>query len=167
LFFHRHWDYYAQEVHMKKLVAMTFGLFLNVPEVAGGIYKWVDEQGEVHFGDQPPLGATVTQKDAWPAAGGATATGSGLRAGERARLSEIEKQERSEAAEKRDQERQAAADERRRERQVMQDAKRCASTRQKISEYKRRLRAGCRVSACNSYNAQLDSYQSKAARVCR
>jgi Domain of unknown function (DUF4124) len=152
---------------MKKLVGMTFGLLLNVPAVAGDVYKWLDEQGQVHFGDRPPPGVQATHEEAGTATADDTTTGSGLRSGERARLSEIEKQESREAAEKRDQDKRAAADEKRRERQAEQDARRCASYQQKISEYNRRLRAGCRVSTCNSYSAQIDRYKSKAALVCR
>jgi hypothetical protein len=151
---------------MRVGVGITLGLFLNVPAAAGGIYKWLDEQGQVHFGDRPPTGAQAKHEEVRPASGGDTAQGSGLRSGERARLSNIQKQENREAAEKSNQEKRVAADERRRERQAGQDARRCASTRQKISDYKRRLRAGCRVSICNSYNEQLDRYKSKAARVC-
>jgi Domain of unknown function (DUF4124) len=152
---------------MKNLVGITFGLVLSVPAVAGSVYRWVDEQGQVHFGDKPPAGVTVTQKEVRPATGDGRATGGGLRSGELARLGEIRKQQSRLAAEKRDRDEQFAADEKRRARQAVQDAKRCASYQQKISDYKRRLRAGCRVSACNSYNDRLASYKSKAALVCR
>ena len=153
---------------MKTLAAgITLGLVLSVQATAGGVYKWTDEQGRVHFGDKPPAAVTVTQVEIRPATGGDSASGGGLRAGERARLGEIRKQESRMAAEKRDREERVAADEKRRTRQVMQDARRCADYQQKISDYKRRLRAGCRVSTCNTYNDQLDSYKSKAALVCR
>jgi hypothetical protein len=160
-------DEFAQEVHMKKLVGITFGLFLGLPATAGSIYRWVDEQGQVHFGDKPPVGVQAKHEEIRPATGDHTASSGGLRAGERARLGEIEQRESREEAEKSARNRRAAADENRRERQAGQDANRCASYQQKISDYKRRLRAGCRVSTCNSYNAQLDRYQSKAAQVCR
>jgi hypothetical protein len=153
---------------MKNLVGITFGLVISVPAVAGSVYKWTDEQGQVHFGDKRPAGgATVTQEEVRPATGDDRVTGGGLRSGERARLGEIRKQESRIAAEKRDREERVAADEKRRALQVMQDAKRCAGYQQKISDYKRRLRAGCRVSTCNSYNDQLASYKSEAALVCR
>jgi|GEM_PF-1181393 len=152
---------------MKKLVGISFGLFLSLPAVAGSIYRWVDKQGQVHFGDKPPVGVQAKQEEARPATGDYTATGSGLRSGERTRLGEIEKRESREEAEKSARDQRAATDEMRRERQAGQDANRCAGYQQKISEYKKRLRAGCRVSTCNSYNAQLDRYKGKAAQVCR
>jgi hypothetical protein len=152
---------------MKNLAGITFGLVLSAPAAAGDIYKWADEQGRVHFGDKPPVAATVTQVEVKPATGDDRAGGGGLRSGERARLDEIRNQENRMAAEKRDRDERVAADEKRRTRQVMQDAKRCAGYQQKISDYKRRLRAGCRVSTCNSYNDLLARYKSKAALVCR
>jgi Domain of unknown function (DUF4124) len=151
---------------MKKRVGIALGLVLSVPAAAGDIYKWTDEQGQVHFGDRPPVGVQATHEEAGTVTANDTATGSGLRPAERARLSEIEKQESREAAEKRDREKAAAADAKRRERQTWQDARRCADYQQKINNYKRRLRAGCRASTCTSYNAQLTSYKRSAARVC-
>lgn len=152
---------------MKKLLGITLGLFLNVPAAAGGVYQWVDDQGQMHFGDQPPAGVQAKQEEVRPASGDDPAEGHGLRSGERARLRVIEKQESREAAEANDRDKRAAADDKRRERQSGQDAKRCASYQQKISDYKKRLRAGCRVSTCNSYTTQIDRYKSKAALVCR
>jgi hypothetical protein len=151
---------------MKKLAGISFGLFLSLPAAAGSIYRWTDVQGQVHFGDKPPIGVQAKQEEATPSTGNDPSAGSGLRTGERARLGKIEKRESREEAEKNARDRRAAADEKRRERQAGQDANRCASYQQKISEYKRRLRAGCRVSTCNSYNAQLDRYKNKAAQVC-
>jgi Domain of unknown function (DUF4124) len=152
---------------MKNLVGVTFGLVISMPAAAGSVYKWTDDQGQVHFGDKPPAGVTATQEEVRPATGDDRATGGGLRSGERARLDEIRKQESSMAAEKRDREEQVMADEKRRTRQVVQDAQRCANYQQKISDYKRRLRAGCRVSTCNTWNDQLARYKSKVALVCR
>ena len=152
---------------MKNLAGITLGLVISVPAAAGSVYKWTDEQGRVHFGDKPPPAATVTQVEVRPATGDDRSSGGGLRPGERARLGEIRKRESRMAAEKRDRNERVAADEKQRARQIVQDAKRCASYQQKISDYKRRLRAGCRVSTCNSYNDQLARYKSKAALVCR
>ena len=152
---------------MKNLIGITFGLVLGMPSAAGSVYKWTDEQGQVHFGDKPPAGVTVTQEEVRSATGDDMSSGGGLRPGERARLGEIRKRESRMAAEKRDRNERVAADEKRRTRQIVQDAKRCASYQQKITDYKRRLRAGCRVSTCNSWNDQLARYKSKAELVCR
>lgn len=46
-------------------------LMLALPAVvvAGGVYKWVDEQGRTHYGDKPPAGqAQSVDIDAAPAA---------------------------------------------------------------------------------------------------
>jgi hypothetical protein len=105
---------------MKKLVGISFGLFLSVPAAAGSIYRWMDERDQVHFGDTPPVGVQAKPQETRPATGESTATGSGLRSGERARLGEIEKQESREAAEKNARDRRAATAEKRRERQAGQ-----------------------------------------------
>jgi len=160
-------DECAQEVPVKKLVGVALSLLVTVPAAAGGVYKWTDEHGQVHFGDRPPAGTPAEHAEPRPATGVDPAAGSGLRSGERARLSGIEKQERLKATEKKRQDKRAAADEGRREHQVEQEVSRCVSYQQKIRDYKSRLRAGCRASTCNSYNEQLARYKSKTALVCR
>jgi hypothetical protein len=152
---------------MKNLAGITLVLVISVPAAAGSVYKWTDEQGRVQFGDRPPPAATVTQVEVRPASGDDRSSGGGLRPGERARLGEIRKRESRMAAEKRDRNEQVAADEKQRARRIARDARRCAGYQQKITDYKRRLRAGCRVSTCNSWNDQLARYKSRAALVCR
>ena len=151
---------------MKKRVGITLGLLLSVPAAAGGVYKWTDELGQVHFGDRPPAGAQAENAQVIPATGGEPAADGGLRSGERARLSGIEKQERMKATEIRRQDKRAAAEADRREHRAEKDAGSCASYKQKIRDYERRLRAGCRASTCNSYNESLIRYKGKAALVC-
>jgi hypothetical protein len=146
---------------MKQLRGITLGIVLSFPAAAGDVYRWVDDRGQVHFGDRPP----ATPQPLLPTAPD-TPEENGLRAGERVRLREIEREERREAADRIAREKQAAADEQRRARQADRDAQRCADYRRRISEYRRRLRAGCRASACNTYQARIDSYQDKAAQVC-
>ena len=152
---------------MKKRIGITLGLLLSMPAAAGDIYIWTDDNGQRHFGDRPPAGARTEKTDVKARGGGEPAVESGLRAGERARLSEIEKQERMKPAEKSDQDKRAAAEEGGRNigPSRMQEAAR--AIKQKIRDYERRLRAGCRVSRCNSYSEQLDRYKSKAELVCR
>ncbi|MDD3447643.1 MAG: DUF4124 domain-containing protein [Gammaproteobacteria bacterium] len=41
---------------MPRAIALLL-LVLAAPAVAGGIYRWTDAQGQVHFGDRPPAGA--------------------------------------------------------------------------------------------------------------
>ncbi|MDD5275829.1 MAG: DUF4124 domain-containing protein [Methylovulum sp.] len=46
----------------KKITKLSVGLIiaaLNVAEVAAGVYKWVDEQGIVHFSSKPPADERV------------------------------------------------------------------------------------------------------------
>jgi hypothetical protein len=151
---------------MKQLTGIALGFVLSGPVAAGDIYRWVDDLGQVHFGDRPPALTPAASQPLRPS-GADAADESGLRTGERTRLREIEQRESHEAADRAARGKQAAADEKRRARQADQDAQRCAGYRRKINEYRRRLRAGCRVSTCNTYETRIDSYQDKAARVCR
>ncbi len=153
---------------MKTLVGVTLSLIFSMPAVAGDIYKWRDEAGQLHFGDRPPAVARAERTVVQPATGhdAGAGGGSGLRAGERAWLSEIDKRHREIQAQKRSRDKQAAAAEARREAMAEQDARRCAGYRQKIRDYENRLRAGCRASTCNTYDARIARYKSKAELVC-
>jgi hypothetical protein len=77
--------------HGSYLIALLI-TFASFSLLAAGIQKWVDKDGNVHYGDQPPPGSTASQinVDSTSQAGG------GLRAGERERLRQIEAEERSE-----------------------------------------------------------------------
>jgi hypothetical protein len=150
---------------MKQLTSIALGFVLSVPAAGGDVYRWVDDRGQVHFGDRPPLQAQATRLPILPAATGVPAE-DGLRPGERARLREIEQRESRETAEKKAREKQAAEDEKRRARQAKRDAQRCVDYRRKIGEYQQRLRAGCRISTCNRYQARIDLNEDKAAQVC-
>lgn len=152
---------------MKTLVGVALSLFVCLSGAAGDVYKWRDEKGQLHFGDRPPAGARAERTVVQPASGsGAGAGGTGLRAGERAWLSEIDKRHRKKQAQKRSRDKQVAASEARREALAEQDARRCAGYRLKIKDYENRLRAGCRVSTCNTYDARIARYKSKAELVC-
>ena len=151
---------------MKPLLGWGLGLLLNVPALAGNVYQWRDEQGQLHFSDRPPSVGQAVRVQAGPAGGDDTASENGLRAGERTRLREIEQQERQQEAARQARDKRAAADERRRARQGERDAERCSEYRRKVSEFERRLRAGCRVSTCNSYEAQIDDYKRRVTQHC-
>ena len=44
-----------------RAAALLGGLLSVSPTGADGVYKWVDEQGEVHYGDRPPVDATANE----------------------------------------------------------------------------------------------------------
>ena len=45
-----------------KVIALLLVWLMLVPAAsAQGIYKWVDEQGQVHFGERPPEGAQASE----------------------------------------------------------------------------------------------------------
>lgn len=47
---------------------LLMGMSLSLISTAGaGIYRWVDEQGKVHFGDAPPAGQEPESLEAAPA----------------------------------------------------------------------------------------------------
>lgn len=45
----------------RMILACSVLLALSTGATAGQIYKWVDDQGNVHFGSQPPEGQNSTQ----------------------------------------------------------------------------------------------------------
>ena len=51
---------------LRTLLAMTLGLTLAVPAMAD-IYRWTDDDGQIHFGENPPPGVDAEQVDS-PAA---------------------------------------------------------------------------------------------------
>ena len=51
---------------LRTLLAMTLGLTLAAPAMAD-IYRWTDDDGQVHFGENPPPGVDAEQLDS-PAA---------------------------------------------------------------------------------------------------
>jgi hypothetical protein len=147
---------------MKKRLGVALSIFISVPAAAGDIYKWTDEQGQLHFGDRPVGDVGAERVELQSATEAGPGGDSGLRAGERAWLREIEKAQRANEARKRQRDKRMAAEEKRSEVQ----ARRCAGYRRKIRAYKGRLRAGCRVSTCNSYYEQIARYKSEAKLVC-
>ncbi|MFV8780860.1 DUF4124 domain-containing protein [Microbulbifer sp. SA54] len=42
---------------MGKGLALLIVLAASLPAAAGELYRWVDDEGKVHFGDRPPLEA--------------------------------------------------------------------------------------------------------------
>ena len=47
---------------MKQLTSIALGFVLSVPAAGGDVYRWVDDRGQVHFGDRPPLQAQATRR---------------------------------------------------------------------------------------------------------
>ena len=46
---------------MKSLIALSSVLLLMTAPVHAQLYKWVDEQGKVHYSDQPPSGKVKSE----------------------------------------------------------------------------------------------------------
>lgn len=49
--------------HRKRVVILALGVALVIcleDGLAAGVYRWVDEQGKVHYGDRPPKKAAST-----------------------------------------------------------------------------------------------------------
>lgn len=41
------------------LASLLLALAIAVPAMSGELYKWVDDQGKIHYGDSPPQGADL------------------------------------------------------------------------------------------------------------
>lgn len=50
-----------RRARLRPAVAMLGGLLAASSIGAGGVYKWVDEHGKVHYGDRPPAAAAATE----------------------------------------------------------------------------------------------------------
>ena len=42
---------------VRLLIGLLAGLLMTAGNVSAGVYRWVDENGKVHFGDRPPADA--------------------------------------------------------------------------------------------------------------
>ena len=148
------------------MVAFLLG-FVAVALHAGGVYKWTDENGQLHFTDKPPIGKQAQTKDVRPASGDAPADdagSSGLRTGELQRLNQVQQQDRIEAQEKK-----RAQQEYMRKTKAQEDSKRraCESARDQESYYADKLRTGCDGGSCDYYKQRREDYRHKAHDACR
>lgn len=55
---------------MKKIIVTALLLALSAPAIGQTIYRWVDREGVVHFGAQPPKGVEATLVSTAGASGG-------------------------------------------------------------------------------------------------
>lgn len=71
-----------------KCIVVFLAMLVSESLIAGTVEKWVDESGNVHYGDKPPVGTSSKQVEVAPAP-----RGSGLRPDEKRQLRRIEAQE--------------------------------------------------------------------------
>lgn len=82
---------------MKILIVL---LFLFIPPVHAGIYKWTDSDGNVHFGDRPANPSTATEIDIRDDRNTGVTTSSGNNKERRYLLEQIEEDKQAEAEKK-------------------------------------------------------------------
>ncbi len=79
-------------MNCKALLALL--LALAVPAASAQIYKWVDEKGQVHYGEKPPAGSKPSAVKPPPAQSNAPARGEDLQSKElEFRRRQIQRQE--------------------------------------------------------------------------
>lgn len=141
--------------------ALLIGLILAGPALAGGVYKWTDAQGNVHFGDKPPdTRAERVQTDDAP---DPATPGAGLRPGERAML-----ERREEAMRERMRARQESIEDAERAARVAGDYKEyCYRLRLDLQEYQDERRRGCSVSECQFIDRRIAYHESLIREHCR
>lgn len=128
---------------------------------AGGVYKWTDAQGNVHFGDKPPdARAEHVQTDDAP---DPTYRGSGLRPGERAMLERArdEERERLRARQRSVEEREATQASR------GESNEWCLRRNLTLQEYKDERRQGCRPNRCEAVDRNIAYYESLIRERCQ
>ncbi len=129
------------------------------------VYKWQDEAGRWHYGDQPPdTGQAVEQTDI---PSGPSPAAPGLRQSEREGLKQIEDRERREA-------RQREADAKRRTAAARQQAiadennrKACARYTEYLEAVKRELRSGYTAEKAGTLHERRSRYQRKVDEHCQ
>ncbi len=107
------------------LMALLLTLHLFSTVIFAGVYRWVDADGKVHFGDRPPSTVEKSEELAVPAGGEKSAPGSTSASDARQRLLEqfkSEREQKKKAAQKRKQAEQARE-------------KKCAQARKLLQRY--------------------------------
>jgi len=118
------------------------------------VYRWVDEQGQVHFGDRAPRPGSE------PLAVEPNVTGTGgLRRGERDWLKRL----RAAEARQRALPRAAASDSRRSPAQ----RRRCATYRLRLDDYRAERRRGCRIGRCSWLDRRIEHFEALLLEECR
>ena len=129
-------------------------LYLLASPVHADVYRWLDPQGQVHFGDRPP-GPDAESLDVQP-----NVTGSrGLRAGEREWLERL----RSRDAERRRDTPVAPAD----AAPSRAEQRRCARYRLQLADRREQRRQGCRASRCARIDRRIAYYRDLLRAQCR
>ena len=132
---------------------------------AGGVYKWTDENGQVHFTDTPPIGKQAQPHDIKPASGGkAPQDVPGLRPGEIDKLNEVERKEQTDQRVKEISRQRSLREMEEADNRKKRD---CEYARQQAKYYADKLRTGCDGHSCDYYKQQRGNYDHKAFDACR
>lgn len=131
------------------------------------IYRWTDDNGQVFFGDAPPINSQAEPQKFIPSSDpGSRTTPSGLRPGELARLHQIRINEQHEASERSKKNKQRIKRETSKTRKAAAEKKACNRYRNRIREIDNKLRHGCRAEKCARLNEQRNKYKRRTADFC-
>jgi cell shape-determining protein MreC len=149
----------------RTIIVFLLALVATVVQ-AGGVYKWTDENGQLHFTDTPPPGKRVQSQTVRPASGSNSAPQSygDLRPGEVERLKQAEQENQRENSERmraRQQSYQSAKSDEDRKRRDCDYAKRQAKY------YAEKSRGSCIGSSCDYYKQARQDAEHDAFEACR
>ncbi len=151
-------------------VALLLGasLLASAAALAGGVYKWVDENGKTHYGDRPPASTSSQSVKVKPSTStGQAPLSEAERAARRRQLLFTFEAERAERANKRAQEKQALAKKR-------EHRRRCAFARDDINQLKRASsiynyddQGNRRYLSDEQRDAYIKRYEAKVKKSCK
>ncbi len=140
---------------------LLLALFITGTATAGGVYKWTDAQGHVHFGDSPP--STRAERVQTDEATQSDGPRSGLRPGERAMLNRAQQAERERLRARGASAR--ASDSERSHRNNWKEY--CFRLKLTLQEYKDERRQGCHPSRCADIDRNIEYYESMKREDCQ
>jgi hypothetical protein len=146
---------------MKTLIIIAALGSTAVTCVHADVYKWIDQQGQVHFEDQP--GANSEKLELAPALESEAGPALGLRPGERALLQRIEDREQRRF----DHGSAHNADQRAARTDADYDASMCMYYQRRIEDIEAELRSGYKASRGEWLETRLSRYGHDAKKYCR
>lgn len=134
-------------------------MLVSAPAMAE-VYKWIDEEGRVHYGDSPHAAATTIEIPAEGASG--DSTGAVTVEQQLQKFREMEQEDRRERREENAERKRIETEQRSDERRAEQ----CRQKKQKLAQHRDELRQGCLIKRCNRLTEKIQNYKTQIKQDC-
>ncbi|MCG5494414.1 DUF4124 domain-containing protein [Ectothiorhodospira variabilis] len=152
-------------MHFRKVFAASLALALVAASAQGQVYRWTDEDGNVHFGDAPPGAGTERLQ---PQTAPVDPTEVQRRRLETQRqLQEFERQDREAARQRELQQRRRALQQRFDEIDARSDQRMCQFYQDRIEDARNEMRRGYSAQRGRVLRQRIERDQREASRYCR